>query len=160
MSVKTVGDLMHKGVIACSPETPLIEVVRIINDTSVHAIMVLGPRSQPSDAATQVGITTQVDTTTQVGITAQVGIITHMDIIRCYGKNLNQLAAGEIMTGQVYQIEPDQPAQLAAERMLQKGVEHLLVIERQGDERLPVGVISTTDLIREMRGSRWIWHIG
>jgi CBS domain-containing protein len=148
MSVKTVGDLMHKGVIACSPETPLTEVVRIINDTSVHAIIVLGSRSQPSDAATQVGSTTQV------------GIITHMDIIRYYGKNLNQLTAGEIMTGQVYQIEPDEPAQRAAEQMLQKGVEHLLVIECQGDEQLPVGVISTTDLIGEMRGSRWIWHIG
>jgi CBS domain-containing protein len=142
MSVKTVGDLMHKGVIACSPETPLTEVVRIINDTSVHAIMVLGTRSQSSETATQ------------------VGVITHMDIIRYYGKNLNQLAAGEIMTKKVYEIEPDQPAQLAAEQMLQKGVEHLLVIERQDGKHLPVGVISTTDLIREMRGSRWIWHIG
>jgi CBS domain-containing protein len=136
MSIKTVGDLMHKGVIACSPETPLNEVVRIVNDTSVHAIMVMGPGSQV------------------------LGIITHMDIIRFYDQDLNHLFARELMSDRVFDIESDQPANRAAKQMLQNGVEHLLVIERQGDSREPVGVISTTDLIKEMRGSRWIWHIG
>ena len=136
MSVKTVGDLMHKGVIACSPETPLNEIVRIINDMSVHAIVVMDSGSQA------------------------LGIITHMDIIRFYDRDLNQLDAGELMSDQVYEIESDQPARYAADQMLEKGVEHLLVVERQDDERQPVGVVSTTDLIKEMRGSRWIWHIG
>jgi CBS domain-containing protein len=136
MSVKTVGDLMHKGVIACSPETPLTEIVRIINDMSVHAIVVMDPGSQA------------------------LGIITHMDIIRFYDEDLNQLDASELMTDQVFEIESDQPAKRAAEQMLEKGVEHLLVVERRGGEQQPVGVVSTTDLIKEMRGSRWIWHIG
>jgi CBS domain-containing protein len=134
--MKTVGDLMHKGVIACSPETPLNEVVRIVNDTSVHAIMVMDRDSRV------------------------LGTITHMDIIRFYGQDLNQLFARELMSDRVFDIESDQPAKRAAEQMLQNGVEHLLVIERQDGEREPVGVISTTDLIKEMRGSRWIWHIG
>ena len=136
MSVKTVGDLMHKGVIACSPETPLDEIVRIINDTSVHAIIVMEPGSQA------------------------VGIITHMDIIRFYDEDLNHVNARTIMSHQVFDIESNQPARRAAEQMLQEDVEHLLVIEKQGDKRQPVGVLSTTDLIKEMRGSRWIWHIG
>ena len=136
MSVKTVGDLMHKGVIACSPETPLNEIVRIINDMSVHAIVVMDPNSQA------------------------LGIITHMDIIRFYGEDLNQLSAREIMSDQVFEIESDQPVKRAADQMLEKGVEHLLVVERQDDKRQPVGVVSTTDLIKEMRGSRWIWHLG
>jgi CBS domain-containing protein len=136
MSAKTVGDLMHKGVIACSPETPLNEIVRIINDTSVHALMVMEPGRQV------------------------VGIITHMDIIRFYDEDLNKVDAREIMSHPVFDIESDQPAKRAAEQMLQEDVEHLLVIEKQGDKRQPVGVLSTTDLIKEMRGSRWIWHIG
>ena len=136
MSVKTVGDLMHKGVIACSPETPLNEIVRIINDMSVHAIVVMDSGSQAR------------------------GIITHMDIIRFYDRDLNQLDAGELMSDQVFEIESDQPAKYAADQMLEKGVEHLLVVERQDDERQPVGVVSTTDLIKEIRGSRWIWHKG
>lgn len=136
MSAKTVGDLMHKGVIACSPETPLNQVVRIINDMSVHAIVVMDPDNQA------------------------LGIITHMDIIRCYDEDQNQLYASEIMTKRVFDIESDQTAKQAAQKMLEKGVEHLLVVERQDNKRQPVGVVSTTDLIKEMRGSRWIWHIG
>ena len=136
MPHKTVGDLMHKGVIACSPETPLNEIVRIINDMSVHAIMVMAPDNQA------------------------LGIITHMDIIRYYGEDLNQLAAREMMSDQVFEIESGQPVKRAAEQMLERGVEHLLVVERQGDKQQPVGVVSTTDLIKEMRGSRWIWHLG
>jgi CBS domain-containing protein len=136
MSVKTVGDLMHKGVIACSPETTLNEIVRIINDTSVHAIVVMDANNQA------------------------LGIITHMDIIQYYDKDLNQLVASELISNQVVEIEPDQPAKHAAELMLQKGVEHLLVVEKQSNKQQPVGVVSTTDLIKEMRGSRWIWHIG
>jgi CBS domain-containing protein len=136
MSAKTVGDLMHKGVIACSPETSLDEIVRVINDTSVHAIMVMDPGRQV------------------------LGIISHMDLIPFFDQDLNQLNAREIMSDQVFDIESDQPAKQAAERMLEKGVEHLLVIEVQGSERQPVGVVSTTDLIKEMRGSRWIWHLG
>ena len=136
MSAKTVGDLMHKGVIACSTETPLNQIVRIINDMSVHAIVVMDPDNQP------------------------LGIITHMDIIRYYDADQNQLYASEIMSGRVFDIESDQPAGQAAQQMLQKGVEHLLVVEKQGNKRQPVGVVSTTDLIKEMRGSRWIWHIG
>ena len=136
MSVKTVGDLMHKGVIACSPEAPLNEIVRIINDMSVHAIVVMDPNGQA------------------------LGIITHMDIIRFYGEDLNQLAAREIMSDQVFEIESDQPVKHAADQMQERSVEHLLVVESQDDKRQPVGVISTTDLIKEMRGSRWIWHLG
>jgi CBS domain-containing protein len=136
MSVKTVGDLMHKGVIACSPETPLNEIVRIINDMSVHAIVVMDANGRA------------------------LGIITHMDIIRFYGEDLNQLAAHEMMSDQIYEIESDQPVKRAADQMLEKNVEHLLVVERQNDKQQPVGVISTTDLIKEMRGSRWIWHLG
>ena len=136
MSVKTVGDLMHKGVIACSPEAPLNEIVRIINDISVHAIVLMDPNGQA------------------------LGIITHMDIIRFYGEDLNQLAAREIMSDQVFEIESDQPVKHAADQMQERSVEHLLVVESQDDTRQPVGVISTTDLIKEMRGSRWIWHLG
>jgi CBS domain-containing protein len=136
MSAKTVSDLMHKGVIACSPETPLSQVVRIINDMSVHAIVVMDSNNQP------------------------LGIITHMDIIRYYDADQNQLYASEIMTERVFGIESDQTAHQAAQLMLQENVEHLLVVEKQDNTRQPVGVISTTDLIKEMRGSRWIWHIG
>ena len=43
MSVKIVKDIMHKGVIACHPNTAVTEVVRVLADTEVHAIVVTSP---------------------------------------------------------------------------------------------------------------------
>ncbi len=136
MSDKTVGDLMHRGIIACKPETPMDEVVRIVIEKDVHAIIVM-------DDATQA-----------------LGIISHTDIIRFYREDLSQRTAREVMSRPVLDIEIDRPAELAAQKMLEKAVHHLLVVEIERDNRKPVGIVSTTDLVKGMRGSRWIWHVG
>ena len=136
MSQKTVGDLMHKGIIACSPETPMDEVVRIVGDTSVHALVVLDESRRP------------------------IGMVTHTDIIRLFGEDLPQYAARDVMSDTVIVVESDQPAKVGAELMLEHAVDRLLVVEVEGTQRTPVGILSTTDLIKEMRGIRWIWHMG
>ncbi len=134
MSERTVGELMHKGIIACKPETPMNEVVRIVSDTDVHAIVVMDEENNA------------------------LGIISHMDIIPLFGEDLSQHTAREVMSQGVLDIEADKPAKAAAEKMVENKVHRLLVVE--GDERRPVGIISTTDLVKEMRGSRWVWYMG
>jgi CBS domain-containing protein len=132
---KTVGDLMHKGVIACGPETAMDEVVRIVNDTSVHAIVVIDDQNQP------------------------IGVVAHMDIIRLYGEDLSQYQARDAMSGPVIAVETDEPAARGAKLMQEHGVERLLVVETEGGRTTPVGMLSTTDLVKDMRGARWIWHV-
>jgi predicted transcriptional regulator len=136
MPHKTVGDLMHKGVIACGVETTMDEVVRIVNDTSVHALLVMDDHDQP------------------------LGMVSHMDIIRLFGQDLSQHLVSEVMTDTAVTIESDQPAKAGVDLMLQHGVDLLLVVEVQGDQRTLVGMLSTTDLVKDMRGARWIWHVG
>jgi CBS domain-containing protein len=136
MPDKTVGDLMHKGIIACRPDTPVTEVIRIVLDTDVHAMVVMDEQGQPQ------------------------GIISDLDIIRLYGTDLTRHTAKEVMSDRVHTIEPDQPARLAAARMLEKGVQRLLVLEGDQGQSKPVGIVSATDLVKGMRGARWIWHIG
>ena len=87
-------------------------------------------------------------------------MISHTDIIRLYGADLARYVARDVMSEQLYDIESDQPAQLAADMMLQHSVHRLLVVEVDGGEREPIGIISTTDLVKDMRGSRWIWYMG
>lgn len=136
MPVKTVGDLMHKGIIACGSSTPMDEVVRIVSDTSVHAIVVM-------DEGDQV-----------------LGIITHMEIIRLFGEDLAGYRARDVLSDAVFVIEADRPAKEAADLMLEQRVDRLLVVEVENGRRIPVGMLSTTDLVKEMRGVRWIWHMG
>jgi predicted transcriptional regulator len=134
MSQKTVGDLMHKGVIACRPDTAMDEVVRIVNDTSVHAIVVMRDDQLP------------------------LGMVTHLDIVRLFGQDLPNYTADDVMQDGVIMISSGEPASRAAEMMLEHQVDRLLVTEMEADKQVLVGVISTTDLVKDMRGARWIWH--
>jgi CBS domain-containing protein len=42
LSATTVGDVMHPGVVACSAETPVLEVARMMADLRMHCIAVVG----------------------------------------------------------------------------------------------------------------------
>lgn len=132
---KKVRDIMHKGVITCSMEGPLAECVRVIADTDVHAIIV------EQDGQIQ-------------------GLISHMDILRLYGEELESKPASEIMTPSVVAVTPDTPVTKAVELMLEHDIHRLLVVEETPEGKRPVGVLSTTDVIREMRGSKWTWYMG
>jgi len=135
MTQKTVADLMHKGIIACGPDTPMDEVVRIVSDTSVHALVVMDDEGRA------------------------IGMVSHMDIIRLFGEDLSQHRARDVMSHTVIAVESDQPAKVGANLMLEHNVDRLLVVEVEGEGRTPVGVLSTTDMVKDMRGVRWIWHV-
>ncbi|MFZ5917620.1 MAG: cyclic nucleotide-binding/CBS domain-containing protein [Chloroflexota bacterium] len=134
---KTVSDVMHEGVIACKPDTPMQEVVRIVADTDVHAIVVMG-----EDGEVQ-------------------GVISHFDIIGLYGQNLMEHTASEVMTPGVLAISPWASVVDAVQLMLERDVHRLLVAETMADgKQKPVGIVSTTDIVKDMRGAKWMWYMG
>ncbi|HDN79446.1 MAG TPA: CBS domain-containing protein [Chloroflexi bacterium] len=135
MEAKLVKDIMHKGVISCRPETPLQEVVRVIADTDVHAVVVTDPS----------------------GIAK--GIISHMDILPYYGKDISSLKAKDVMTPEVISVTPDTPVEEAARLMLERDIHRVVVANNTERGKEPIGVLSTTDIIRDMRGPRWVWYM-
>lgn len=132
---KKVKDIMHKGVIACGERTPLTECVRLMADTDVHAII--------------------VEYQDQVR-----GIISHMDVLKLYGQELEGKTASEVMTPSVVTVIADAPVSQAVELMLKHDIHRLLVVEETPAGPQPVGILSTTDVIREMRGPKWVWYMG
>ncbi len=130
---KTVRDIMHSGVITCKPDTVLKEVVRILADTGVHALIVASTGSEIQ------------------------GVISHMDIIKLFGKNLLEHTAKDIMTPLIYDISPDASVQEAIDMLLKQRVHRLLVTQPSARGKVAIGVVSTTDIIREMRGQMWYW---
>jgi CBS domain-containing protein len=135
MAEKLVKHIMHNGVIGCKPDTPLSEVVRILSDTDIHAIVVTGNEGEV------------------------VGIVSHMDIIPMHTEDLAKHTASEIMTRKVISVRPDSAVDDAVAVMVGKRIHRLVVTEHEGDKLLPVGVLSTTDIVREMRGSKWTWYL-
>ncbi|MGD1995726.1 MAG: CBS domain-containing protein [Anaerolineae bacterium] len=134
MAKRRVRDIYHKGVIFCKPDSPLQEVVRVMADTEIHAIVVAEAEGGKPR-----------------------GIISHTDAISRYGEDLTQIKAAEVMTSEVITISESAPVAEAAEKMLQSHIHRLLVVD---EEETPLGILSTTDIIRDMRGSKWIWHMG
>ena len=130
---KRVEEVMHRGVITCRPDTLLKEVVRIISDTDVHALIVVDDRG---DVA---------------------GIVSHMDLMRLYGHNLLDYRAADVMTPDVVSVAPTASVEDAAALMLEKDIHRLLVTEHTQDGERPIGVLSTTDVIRDMREQPWFW---
>lgn len=135
MAEKLVKHIMHNGVISCRAETPVADVVRILSDTDIHALVVTGDAGEV------------------------VGIISHMDIIPHHTKDLTQVTAREVMTGKVISVAPDSTVRDAIDVMVGKRIHRLVVTEADGDKLMPVGVLSTTDIVREMRGSKWTWYV-
>lgn len=130
---RLVREAYHKGIIFCKPQAPLQEVVRVMADTEVHAVMVTEKEGEPP-----------------------VGVISHMDTIAHYGKDLTEIQAREVMTSNVISIAEEATLAEAVERLRENRIHRLLVVN---EEDKPLGILSTTDIIREMRGARWVWYL-
>jgi CBS domain-containing protein len=128
-----VRDIYHKGVILCKPDTPLQEVVRVMADTEVHAVMVAEREGEPP-----------------------VGVVSHTDAIAHYGENLTTIQARDVMTASVVSISEAATVEEAAKKLLESNIHRLLVV---GEDNAPLGILSTTDIVREMRGTRWVWYL-
>ena len=135
MTEKLVKHIMHNGVIGCKSDTPLSEVVRILSDTDIHALVVTGDSGEV------------------------VGVVSHMDIILHHDEDLTKLTAREVMTSKVITVTPESKVTEAIDVMVKNRIHRLVVSEPEGDKLLPVGVLSTTDIVREMRGSKWTWYL-
>ncbi|RLC67419.1 MAG: hypothetical protein DRI48_02365 [Chloroflexi bacterium] len=130
---RLVRDIYHKGVILCKPNTPLQEVVRVMADTEIHAVMVTEHEGEPP-----------------------VGVVSHTDVIARYGEDLTSIQARDVMTPNVISISEDATVEEAAKKLLESHIHRLLVVDESGD---PLGILSTTDIIREIRGARWVWYV-
>ncbi len=134
MAEQWVRDIYHKGVIFCKSNTPLQEVVRVMVDTDIHAIIVSeGEEARPR------------------------GVISHTDVIAHYGEDLASLTAEEVMTPEVVTISEDASVAEAARKLLESKIHRLLVVDEDGT---PLGILSTTDIVRNMRGPSWVWYRG
>ena len=85
-----------------------------------------------------------------------MGVVSHTDAIAYYGQDLTAIQARDVMTSNVISISEDVTVEEAAKRLLESNIHRLLVVGADGK---PLGILSTTDIIREMRGSRWVWYL-
>lgn len=124
---QTINDVMHKGLITCSPDTSLGKVAAMLTDHHVHALVVAEEADQP------LGIISDFDLLAGEWLSVDEESLNTM----------SKLTARDLMTKPIESIDVNTSVKEAAKRMADKGIHRMLVT----DEGKPVGVLSVSDLV-------------
>ena len=124
---KLVRDVMHRGVITCWADEPLIDVARRLREYAINAIFVLDESGRAE------------------------GIISQTDLAQAYVRgDWQHRTADEVMTTDVVTIIGDIPLDAAIQIMLDKRIHRLLIVQGGLTPNRPVGVLSLSDVVQEM----------
>jgi CBS domain-containing protein len=124
---KLVRDLMHPGVFTCQPDATLGQVAVLLTQHRVHALIVIDREERP------IGIISDYDLLAGEWLSVDDESLSTM----------RKMTAQDLMSYPVDTVESDMPVAEAAQILIEKDVNRLLVTE----ENTPVGVISTTDFV-------------
>ena len=127
MSQNLVRDVMHRGVITCWADELAVDVARRLREYAINAIFVLDESGRAE------------------------GIISQTDLARAYVQgDWEQRTADDIMTPEIVTISSDIPLDVATQIMLDKRIHRLLIVQGGLTPNRPVGVLSMSDVVREM----------
>jgi CBS domain-containing protein len=121
-----VRDLMTVGVTTCSPDTPVIDVAKIILDGELEGVVILDEGNA-------------------------IGVISQEELVDVYAReDLRDLKAMDIMIEYFPQIPADIPLKAAAQVMRDQEVRAMYITHHSGGIIYPAAVISCRHLIRHM----------
>jgi CBS domain-containing protein len=129
---RVVGELMAIDPVVVRADVALAEAARLMESNHVSGLPVVD------------------------GAGSLVGVISQTDLLRARATeylwaNWPGLRVKHLMTSPAITVHRSTPLALAARRMERHHV-HRLVVVADGDDGLPIGILSTSDLVRAMSG--------
>lgn len=120
-----VGEIMHRGLVACGRGSTTQEIAEIMVSHGVHcvAVLVTGP-GEPEKPRVW-------------------GIVSDLDLV---GAAEPDLTAGDLAQAPVISLRPEMTVREASASMHAHGVQHVVVVDP--DRHLPLGMLSTLDVAR------------
>jgi acetoin utilization protein AcuB len=125
---KFVRDAMHEGVVTCSIDTPLRDALRTMSENGVRSIVI---------------------TDTDCSLT---GILSQTDLFNVKLMNpdtWSDMRVADVMTRNVLTVTRDLPLNEAAKRLIENHVHRIVVVDA-ADPCSAVGVLSMSDIVRDM----------
>jgi predicted transcriptional regulator len=121
-----VRDLMTVGVATCTPDTPVVELARLMLDKGLEDVVVMSEGQA-------------------------VGVVGQAELVRAYAHgDYALLQAEQIMREEVPHIPADIPLKTAAQIMLDKGVRSVFLMHHAGGVEYPAGVLTFRHLVRHL----------
>lgn len=126
----SVGYLMHLDPIVIRANAPLIEAARLLDQHRIGGMPVVDAEGY------------------------LCGVLSQTDLLRARATehlwaNWPGLVVRHLMTSPAITVRPSLPVATAA-RLMERERVHRLVVIREDDERIPVGILSTGDLVQAM----------
>lgn len=122
-----VRDLMSVGVATCAPNTPIIEIARLLLEKKLEAVVVLNEEGHA------------------------VGIVSQKELVQAYTRdNCRELTAEAIMHDGVPSVPPDIPLTAAAQIMQDQGIRVVYLMHHAGGIAYPAAVLSYQHLLRHL----------
>jgi crotonyl-CoA carboxylase/reductase len=123
-----VKELMHRGLICCSPQDTVGYVAKLMLESGIHAVVVM----ENEEA---------------------IGVVSQTDIVLArQGKTAAQartIPVGATMTKGCASCDANTTLTEAISTMTGLRIHRLVVTEQMNGRNVPVGVISTTDIVRK-----------
>jgi len=126
-----VEDVLHPGIISCTPDTDLPTIAAAMAEHRVHAIVVSG-----------------IDQLLNGSEHLTWGIVTALDLVSAVTPGADVSSAGALARTEVVTVDLEEPLERAAQLMTEHQLTHLLVVSGG----FPVGIVSTLDVVGRLGG--------
>ncbi len=123
---KRVRDVMTRGVITASFDTPVSKITKLLVEGDVSGVAVTAPDDEV------------------------VGVVSEIDIIKVFDQDWDKLTAEDVMSTFVRTIDPETTIKKAADIMRDLNIHRLLILHRAPGRSydVPVGILSASDILR------------
>jgi CBS domain-containing protein len=124
----TVADVMSRGLVVCRENTTVAQAARAMTDRRSRSVVVVAADGRP------------------------LGVVTGVDLLqRAADEPVNELMQRPLT------ITSSATLREAADMMLERVVHRLVVVDPTAPESMPVGLISTADVVAEMAAPGSVW---
>jgi CBS domain-containing protein len=130
----TVADVMSTAFLVCREGTPVASAARAMAETGWRSVVVVNPKG------------------------SVVGVFSGLDLLAaCENENCGEEAVSSVMHPALT-ISPDATLPEAANKMIENHHHRLVVVDESQPETVPLGMISSFDIVAEMARPGSVWQ--
>lgn len=128
---RQVKDLMHQGVLTCSPDTTIQTAAKQMVEHDVSALVVVNEQGN------------------------MLGLLSRTDLVKTQlntqsKEQLRTMPVAEIMVKDVVSVKADESLKKASELIMSRHIHRVVVVEEVDGGYKPVGILSITDVVRDL----------
>ncbi len=131
---ETVSDVMSRAMLVCRQGTLISAVARVMTDAHFRSVLVLDPVGQP------------------LGVASGLDLLAFCEEGGCEDATVEQVMHAALT------IAPGASLRQAADMMIENHHHRLVVVDPQEPEAIPLGVISSFDIVAEMARPGSVWQ--